>query len=98
MYFHIEKIKFIKIPVETKTFTKIINQHLNEINLEKNKQWKKTLKEENQFIRFTNSDHYADRKIIKIISKEHFTILLGEMIDCSKKNTRDNKGQLKIRK
>ncbi len=86
LYSHIQRVKFIQLSVDRYTFNKILAHRLFEFNLEKNADWEQKIIDDNKFIRFKCADWYIDATIQRIITKDCFTILIGDIIDWDKSN------------
>lgn len=82
MYYHIEKLKFIKVNIGADFFKKIMRgKKFIVIPLEINPENEKTVNQNNAFIRLFDGERYIDAKIEKIVRQELYFVHLGCIID-----------------
>lgn len=87
----VERVKFISLTINEKTFDSILKQKVPNILVENTPEWIDKLQQPNEFIRFKQDDFYMDLRIIKILYKTPISIFIGEILDCNKIKHREPK-------
>jgi len=81
VYYHIEKILFIKVEVSQKIYDKAIKNKLKEVPLPYTTKWQEDIHRDNKFIRLTTQGAYVDLNIKKIYIDKEIIVQIGSVID-----------------
>lgn len=88
---HVERVKFISLTINEKTFDSILKHKIPNILVENTPEWREKCQQPNEFIRFKQDEFYMDLRIVKISYKDPISIYIGEILDCNKVSHRKPK-------